>query len=380
MLSDDPDYCRQRYGVVAHPIGIIRQPLALARLLRSMDLVILGGGTVLQDNYFVGVIPINLSIPLLAKALGAKAMCNAIGVGSETEMSPIGRALCRISLGCFDSITVRDEESKSLIERWVSRVPIVVTNDIAADLPSSPQADLVDCLREEGVRFGGKPTVVIAARKIFHHEFSWLYVLPSSLRVRSGLQPKRHQQKLEAFKLDLARLCDHIVQQYDANVVLLPFYSSGGARDSSNRDTPRRLFSSGDNLFAHEVLAKIQRRESVSVLERCYLPEEMLSIIGQADALVGVPYHSIVFAANQNVPMLGISYVSKVERYMRILGLEQFVVPATMEAGVPFEVLRDKFDALWRDRDSVRQSLVAQNPELARRADENIRVITGLLA
>lgn len=380
MLSDDPEYARERYGVTAHPIGLLRRPLALLRLLRSMDLVILGGGTVLQDDYFVGVIPINLSVPLLCKALGAKLAGSAIGVGSDEEMSPLGRALCRISLGRFDSISVRDEESKRLVERWVKgRVPVIVTNDIAADLPSAPISSLSECLQQEGVRLGQKPAIVIAARKIFHHELSWLYFLPSSLRTRLRLQPMLQRRRIEEFKRTLAQLCDHLVRTYDADVVLLPFYSSGGTKDSAERSTPVRLFSSGDNEFARAVRALTAEQERIRVLERSYLPEEMLAIIGRADALVGVPYHSVVFAASQHVPMLGVSYVSKIERYMRILGLERFVVPATLEQGLPFELLRDKFDELWRERHAVRAQLAAKNPELARLARRNVELLRELL-
>lgn len=379
MFADDPEYASARYGVKAHPIGLLKHPLRLARLLKSMDLVILGGGTVLQDNYFIGVIPINLSVPLLAKLLGAKLVCNAIGVGSQAEVSPVGRALCRL-LVHFDAISVRDVESKDIIQGWISdRVPVVVTNDIAADLPSSSFDALASCLKEEGISFGAKPTIVIAARKIYHHEFSWLYVLPSSLRSRLGLQRKAHQQKLEEFKLTLARFCDHLVERYDANVVLMPFYSSGGGKDSENRSTPTRLFSSGDNRFAKEVVSKVKALDRVRVLERSYAPEEMLAIIGRADALVGVPYHSVVFAASQNVPVLGIHYVSKVERYMKILGLERYSVPATLESGVPFELLRDKFAELWGERDAVRRHLASRNPELARLATSNIDLIKDLL-
>ena len=381
MFADDPAYARKRYGVIAHPISLLRRPLALARLLRSIDLVILGGGTVLQDNYFVGVIPINLSLPLLCKAFGAKLAGSAIGVGSDDEISPLGRALCRVSLGRFDSISVRDEESRQLVERWVKgRVPVVVTNDIAADLALQPFENFDACMRDEGVEFGAKPTVIIAARKIFHHELSWLYFLPSSLRTRLGLQPRRQRHRIEEFKRTLAQLCDHIVKEHEANVVLLPFYSSGGAKDSDDRTTPTRLFSSGDNQFARDVLEACTDKSHVRVLERNYLPEEMLAIIGRADALVGVPYHSVVFAANQNVPMLGVSYVSKIERYMRILDLERFVVPATLEHGVSFDQLRDKFDLLWRERHEVRKKLQLQNPELSRRARKNVEILRDLLS
>jgi polysaccharide pyruvyl transferase WcaK-like protein len=376
ILSDDPEYVAAEYGVVAHPIGLLRRPFKLAALLRRIDLVILGGGTVFQDNYFIGVIPINLSIPLLAKAMGARVLCNAVGVGSPEEMSAFGRLLCRLAVRRFDSISVRDIESKRTLERWTNGGPRVhLTNDIAVDLPDVEFAPLEAILREEGVDLASQETVAIAARKVFHHDKSWLYFLPSSLRHRLGLQSRAKQRRLEEFKDTLAGFCDYIIERYGVTVLFVPFYSSGGAVDSRNRKTPTRLFSSGDNVFAEEVAARIRAGDRVRILARSYSPEELLTIIGRCKALVGVPYHSVVFASSRNVPVIGINYVSKVGRYLRILGLEEFAV----DPRASVDLLTEKFDRLWRERDRIAQQLRSRNDELRVLADRNIRIIRNVL-
>ena len=255
ILSDDPEHVAQQYGVVAHPISILANPAQLLALLRRIDLVILGGGTVFQDDYFAGIIPINLSVPLLAKAFGARLVCNAVGVGSDEELSRLGKMLLRLALPQFDSISVRDRESEEMVERWTrgSSTAVHLTNDIAVDLPAADFAKLEPALRDEGISLD-KPTVAIAARKVFHHEKTWLYFLPSSLRHRLRVQQRESKQRLETFKDTLASLCDYMIERYGVQVLFVPFYGSGGGLDSKNEKTPTRMFTSGDNVFARDCL------------------------------------------------------------------------------------------------------------------------------
>jgi polysaccharide pyruvyl transferase WcaK-like protein len=298
-----------------------------------------------------------------------------VGVGSDEELSVLGKALCRLALPHFDSISVRDRESQEMIERWTRGAPVVhLTNDIAVDLPEADFAAIEPALREEGISLE-RDTVVIAARKVFHHNKSPLYFLPSSLRTRLGLQPREAKRRVEEFKNTLSRLCDYMIERYGVQVLFMPFYGSGGSLDSRNEKTPTRLFSSGDNAFAQDVIGRIRAREHVKLLTRNYSPEELLAIIARCRAMIGVPYHSVVFASSRNVPVLGINYVSKVERYLRILGLEEFGV----YAGAPFEVFKERFDHLWAERAAITEKLKAKNRELAELADENVRIIHKVL-
>lgn len=376
MLTDDPEHVAREYGVEGHPVALLRRPSRLTALLRRMDLVILGGGTVFQDNYFVGVIPINLSIPMLARALGTRTACNAIGVGSDREVSWLGRQLCRLAVPRFGSISVRDVESREILEGWTKAgPPIHVTTDIAVDLPAVEFESIEPTLLEEGVDLAAHDTVAIAARKVFHHEKSWLYFLPSSIRHRLGLQSRTNQRRLDDFKTTLARVCDDIIERYGVKILFVPFYSSGGVLDSRNQRTPKRLFSSGDNIFAEQVASRMTRREKVQILQRSYAPQEMLAVISRCKALIGVPYHSVVFAASQNVPVIGVDYVSKVGRYMRTLGLGEFAV----EAGASREDFGRTFDRLWKGREGISGELRLRNAELRALSDENIRIIKDML-
>jgi polysaccharide pyruvyl transferase WcaK-like protein len=195
------------------------------------------------------------------------------------------------------------------------------------------------------------------------------------VRHRLGLQSRAKQRRLDGFKTTLAGLCDYIIERYGLKILFVPFYSSGGTVDSRNQQTPTRLFSSGDNVFARQVADRIAHREHVHILDRVYAPEEMLAIISRCKALIGVPYHSVVFASSQAVPVIGINYVSKVERYMRILDLADF----TVEAGAPLDAFTQTFDRLWNERDQISKKLRLKNAELRALSDDNIRILRDVL-
>jgi polysaccharide pyruvyl transferase WcaK-like protein len=380
MFSDSPEYVRMRYSVQAHPIREIFNPIKLYRLIKGMNLVILGGGTILQDNYFIGIIPINVSIGLIAKCLGKKVACNAIGVGSEKEISFFGKRLSIFALKRFDSITVRDPESKELLDRWLNKsISVTLTHDIAVDIPEVQPERIKRTLDEEGIDLDERPTIAIAARKIFHHEKTFFYFLPSSLRVKLGLMHPLFKKRHTEFRLCLAEFCDYIIERYGVNVIFIPFYSSGGSFDSENTETPRRLFTSGDNIFAKEILENIHHKKRAKVLKKNYGPEEVVKIISKCRALIGVPYHSIVFASSRNIPVIGIGYVSKVRRYMKILGMDEYLIPAKIKDGVSLDLLKQSFDKLWMNREHIAEIFRIKNKDLYELSDLNITILEGLL-
>jgi len=380
MFSDDPEYTQSRYGICAYPIRQIFNPVKLYCILKKMDLVILGGGTILQDNNFIGVIPINISVGLIAKLLGKKVACNAIGVASDSEISYFGKILGVFALKRFDSITVRHEESKHFLEKWTKgQIKCRVTSDMAVDLLAANFERLKPALKEEGIDIGQKDTVAIAPRRIFHREKSLFYFIPSGLRAKLGIMHRLYKRRVNEFKMCLAQFCDYIIGQYDVKIVFIPFYSSGASVDTENIKTPRRLFSSEDNRFAQDVYELMQHKQNARVLQKNYKPEEIITIISKCKAMIGVPYHSIVFASSQNVPVIGINYVSKVGRYMRMLGMEDYAVPARIGDGVSLDILKQKFDKLWRNRVSVAKQLEEKNPGLAELSNINISILKKLL-
>ena len=106
---------------------------AKIKALRKADLLISGGGGLLQDNYptrfLFGPLPYYLLIVLLAKLCGTKVMFFSQGIGPVN--STWGKILMKGLANLADFVTVRDQYSKDLlIELGVTRPETVVTSDI----------------------------------------------------------------------------------------------------------------------------------------------------------------------------------------------------------------------------------------------------------
>ena len=96
----------------------------IAHILKASDLLIYGGGDIINGNIQ------SMSFLALALILGLPAMC--CGVGVVPIKSPLKKFLTRIVLNQVDLITVRDEESKKRLELLgVTKPEVVVTSDLA---------------------------------------------------------------------------------------------------------------------------------------------------------------------------------------------------------------------------------------------------------
>ena len=156
VFSYSPVETRQVYGVKAvnrwNPFGVIWA------LLRS-DLLLSGGGGLLQDVTGVRSICYYLVVVALALAVGKPVVYYAQGVGPVRTR--FGRWLTRIVSNRVDLITVRDQASRDdLLAMGICRPPLVVTADPVlalnpSQLNNAGGAELLEALRLQA-RLEGK--------------------------------------------------------------------------------------------------------------------------------------------------------------------------------------------------------------------------------
>ena len=130
--SSDPAYTDSNYPVKAFKRGGIRGILNTCRAIFRSDVVLIGGGEIVQDRSSMVYIPYQLIRPFIAKLLGKKLFAYAIGIGTEDEISAIGRIQSKFVLNMFDVITVRDEKSYRILKSYlgVSKPQIYLTAEI----------------------------------------------------------------------------------------------------------------------------------------------------------------------------------------------------------------------------------------------------------
>lgn len=271
VLSQNPESTASKHGVKSLNRKSI--PAILSGVL-DCDLLISGGGSLLQDVTSKRSILYYLMIMWLALLFGKKLFIYSQGIG------PINgrwnRRLTAMTLRRADGIAVRDEASKELlIEIGLAAGKIVVTADPVLRLKKADLSVGQAILAQEGFsKMEGRLTVGWAIR-----------------------EKKPGSDFLE----EVIRSIQELQARYQAQIVLIPFHFS---EDMA-------------------VLDQIADRmgDSVCCVRHKYLTEEMMSIIGNMDVLVGVRLHSLIHAAIMNVPMIAISYDPKVNSFMHSIDL-----------------------------------------------------------
>jgi polysaccharide pyruvyl transferase CsaB len=337
VLSENPAQTSGLTGLSSLRGGLKRPLSFLPNIIcaNQADLYVFGGGGILGDE----LRSLMLGLLLRAKIVrhhGGRSMIYAVGV--DPIHRPQNTRLIQSIAGCVDIITVRDEVSKGfLVEAGVDPARVEVTADPALALQPVDEASTDLLLRSEGVTPEGRPLVGI------------------SLTFNISEQ----EQDM------LATAADFLVDQHKAAVLFIPF--------ERHNDLPTAT-----------AVSRKMRNESL-VLSGEYGPREMKGIVSSLDMLIGMRYHSIVFAAGNCVPVVAISFSPKTNSMMERLGLEDRVLYTGWMArhtGTQEYTLDDLvkvIDNTWRDRESVSGSISARLPNLMALAERSALLASSLL-
>ena len=74
-----------------------------------------------------------------------------------------------------------------------------------------------------------------------------------------------------------------------------------------------------EDIKAAKSTAELMKKNCV-VLEDEFSTPEILSLVGCMDILISIRLHALIFAGVMNIPMLGISYDPKIERFLDSIG------------------------------------------------------------
>ena len=110
-------------------------------------------------------------------------------------------------------------------------------------------------------------------------------------------------------------------------------------------------------------------KEPCLVLEEEFSTKEILSLVGCMDLLIGVRLHALIFAGVMNVPLLGISYDPKIERFLDSIGEKPLGNMADVTAQEIFDATLKKLSADKEFCDDILlkelNALARQNAKLA---------------
>ena len=84
-----------------------------------------------------------------------------------------------------------------------------------------------------------------------------------------------------------------------------------------------QLYGSQDDISYFKRLKKHINSDKIFIVNEVYDSDIQQTVVSKAKFLVGARYHSIIFALNNKVPFLSLSYEHKMKNTLEILGLEK---------------------------------------------------------
>lgn len=298
-------------------------PGRILRTLREADLLIAGGGTLLQDGTSLRSLAYYVAVILAAARLtGTKVMIYANGLGPLRTRT--GRFLAGQALQAADIVTLRDSKSLRDLERWFPALAgkAVLTADPALLLqPDAPEK------AQELLAAAGLPE---------NRPF-----IAACVRAWEGV----------AYEAPLAAALDAVARRRRLATVFLPMQMPRDAEAS------RRVMA--------------QMRTPAFIVDRAVPPRLFMALLGQAGVVAAMRLHAAILAAAQHVPALGLAYDPKVEGVLADLDLPVVGRPGELTARRLAGVLEDLLDrrgqiaAHLRERVAALRELAEHDAELA---------------
>jgi polysaccharide pyruvyl transferase CsaB len=359
VLSSCPAETRQLYGVRAvnrwNPCGVIWT------LLRS-DLLLSGGGGLLQDVTGVRSICYYLVVVALALAVGRPVVYYAQGVGPVRTR--FGRWLARVVSNRVDLITVRDQASRDdLLAMGICRPPLVVTADPVlalnpAQLNSAGGVELLEMLRLQARLEGKYPEAV--AEELSEPVSSGGEEEPVATG-SSGMKEDGSSAP-SSDSMSEAREKDSPHARHGANPGNTKRRLGVVVRDWSNDARYKKCIAAVTDRFVRDgweaILvpfhypADVQACKEVSWLmqEPSLLVGNWLTVgalfglLGELDLVLAMRLHAIVMASVMRVPCVGISYDPKVEHFLELTGQPNAGNTTSLEEEQLYRVLLDTWE------------------------------------
>lgn len=323
VLSADPARTEKLYNVSAVDrfslVGIIT-------VFYQVDLLLLGGGSLLQDTTSQRSLLYYLGLVYLAHKINLAVVCYAQGVGPIT--SRLGEALVPKVLNSAARLTVRDEESKDLLIKLGVRKPVRVTVDPVFNLSLVSKKRRQEIITAESLDLDS-PVIGVSVRHWTAESNDYLAVL--------------------------AEVLDRLNHRLEGDILFLPLH------------------------YPHDLAAsrkvKEQMETAAQLLVGKYHPREIASLFGECELVIGVRLHSLIFAAINYVPLVGISYDPKVDSLLKRLDLK----PAGRVTDLSAAELYNQVLDVWQNQDQVEEKLKRKAVEMQQIAYADIDSVRELL-
>ncbi|MCF8020102.1 MAG: polysaccharide pyruvyl transferase CsaB [Vallitaleaceae bacterium] len=322
ILSNNPPSTRLEYGVAAvEKFNFIK---VIKAIIKS-DIVLMGGGSLLQDETSNRSLYYYLFILWFAKISRKKIMLYANGIG------PIGhrfnRFLTKLVVNQVDIITLRERMSQSELKHMgIDRPEIYVTADPVFSFPPL-DVHIDEILKEAHIEKDDKLVGVLFREwKNSHH-----------------------------CSRKIAEICDYLSTSYGAKIILIPMKHPA-------------------DLVTCEAISSYMENEAV-ILRHKYDAKTLIEIMGEMTLVLSMRLHALLYAALKDVPMIGFSYSHKVRYYMKELDQPYIEDVTDFETEEVKVILNEIFDHY----EDIREKIHEKVTEMRLKADQNKMLLEKIM-
>lgn len=272
--------------------------------IRKCDLLISGGGSLLQDKSSTRSLLYYLALIRLAKFFDKRVLLFANGIGPINK--PHNRERVKRVVSKADIITLREIISyNELTAMGVQHPEIHVTADPVFLLSDTGPHASQELLSNLGVS-GQRPILGISMREM---------------------------DTTPDFKLAIAELCDYAYSQLNMDVLFVIMQPSN------------------DICISNEI--RFMMKHPSFITGDSFTPSEIMGITGQAAVIVSMRLHTILFAAKEHVPVLGIECDPKISHYLQTLDMPSLGDPNHLSRKTSKKALADMLENLEAERHKI---------------------------
>ncbi|MFB3885580.1 MAG: polysaccharide pyruvyl transferase family protein [Thermodesulfobacteriota bacterium] len=244
----------------------------------------------------------------------------------------INKYLARYVLNRLDFILARSQVTKRYVEELGVTRPVFVHPDTSFVLDPAPREQIAAIMLVE--KLDRRPLVgIVVSRQIDR---------------RASLVEKLDKVSQNSYSIIMARLADYLIEEKDALVVFIP-----------NEIALPEAAGYDDLFVARKVCEIVNNKGMVRLLTKEYNAQELKGLLKECDLVISSRYHSAIAALSTGTPCLVVGWGFKYTEPMELVGQDEYVFNFV---GITFEEVREKVEALWHEREKIKEELNARIP------------------
>ncbi len=303
VLSNNPELTSKTYNVTC----VDRWNLKLvAKTIKTCDILISGGGSLLQDVTSNKTIPYYLLVVKIAQIFKKKTLFFSQGIGpvNNKHNYKLIKAVCNK----VDALFVRDIKSKELLLKAGVKRSIQVSLDPVFGIKLNPNTKIE----------------VVENKKV------GIYI--------------REWTNTDEIAKSIADSCHHLIKLgYDIYFVSMQYIH---------------------DIEIAKLVENIVKHPNVHVLDKPLSIEEVLAYTNSFDFIIGMRLHSLIMAYALGIPMIAISYDPKVENIMKEMNIDNYVYTENISSTQLIQHIDYLTENLFLQKQIIEKTLQSKTTQL----------------